>query len=167
MRRGVNGVIPFAMELVLLQVHSPNFLIRHLPAGRVFPAIQTTSHLEQWIAPGRRGFTDARRGLAIAAIPLGGAAAAGYNTYGGVGGPAPRNTPRTSLLDQVATALRRALLAAGLLRLLARAQLRTPILGRLLARLPRDQALADGGVFGRVDYVLVPGGQYADRKSVV
>src|ERR1035437_2358188 len=46
MRRGVNGVIPFAMELVLLQVHPPNFLIRHLPAGRVFPAIQTTSHLE-------------------------------------------------------------------------------------------------------------------------
>src|ERR1017187_4271569 len=92
LRRGVNGVIPFAMELVLLQVHSPNFLIRHLPAGRVFPAIQTTSHLEQWIAPGRRGFTDARRGLAIAAIPLGGAAAAGYNTYGGGRGAPPRNT---------------------------------------------------------------------------
>src|ERR1039458_9868493 len=46
MRRGVNGVIPFAMKLVLLQVHSPNFLIRHLPAGRVFPAIQTTGYLE-------------------------------------------------------------------------------------------------------------------------
>src|ERR1039457_2780591 len=46
MRRGVNGVIPFAMELVLLQVHSPNFLIRPLPAGRVFPAIQTTGYLE-------------------------------------------------------------------------------------------------------------------------
>src|ERR1017187_10135556 len=109
----------------------------------------------------RQGFTDARRGLWPSRqfrweVPP----AAGYNTYGGVG-PAPKNTPRTSLLDQVAAALRRALLAAGLLRFLARAQLRTPILGRLLARLPRDHALADGGAFGRVDHVLVPGGQYA------
>ena len=47
-RRGVNGVIPFAVKLVLLQVHSPNFLIRHLPAGRVFPTIQTASHLESF-----------------------------------------------------------------------------------------------------------------------
>src|ERR1035437_3991652 len=86
--------------------------------------------------------------------------AAGYNTYGG-GGAAPRNTPRNSLLDQGAAALWRGDLAAGLRRFLARAQLRTPILSRLLARLPRDQALADGGVFGRVDYVFVPGGQYA------
>ena len=50
MRRGVNGVIPFAMKLVLLQVDPPNFLIRHLPAGRVFPAIQTTGHLESPLA---------------------------------------------------------------------------------------------------------------------
>jgi hypothetical protein len=34
------------MELVLLQVDPPNFLIRHLPAGRVFPAIQATGHLQ-------------------------------------------------------------------------------------------------------------------------
>src|SRR5450755_2272510 len=34
------------MKLILLQVHPPNFLVRHLPAGRVFPAIQTTGHLE-------------------------------------------------------------------------------------------------------------------------
>src|ERR1035437_6547834 len=43
---GSTLVVPFAMKLVLLQVHSPNFLIRHLPAGRVFPAIQTTGYLE-------------------------------------------------------------------------------------------------------------------------
>src|ERR1017187_8070427 len=125
-----------------------------------------TRRSEQWIAPSRQGFTDARRGLALAAIPLGGAAAAGDNTYGGVGGPAPRNTPRTFLLDQIAAALRRTLLAAGLLRFLARTQLGTPILSRLLARLLRDQALADDGVFGRVDYVLVPGRQYAAASAL-
>src|ERR1035437_4087421 len=52
--------------------------------------------------------------------------AAGYNTYGGVGGAAPRNTPRTSLLDQAATALRRALPAAGPPPLPARGQLGPP-----------------------------------------
>ena len=45
-RGGVNGVIPVAMKFVLFQVHSPNFLIRYLPAGRVFPTIQTAGHLE-------------------------------------------------------------------------------------------------------------------------
>src|ERR1039458_4842145 len=45
-RGGVNGVIPVAMKFVLFQVHSPNFLIRHLPAGRVFPTIQTAGHVE-------------------------------------------------------------------------------------------------------------------------
>ena len=38
------------MKLVLLQVDPPNFLIRHLPAGRVYPAIQTTGHLESPLA---------------------------------------------------------------------------------------------------------------------
>ena len=45
-RGGVNGVIPVAMRFVLFQVHSANFLIRHLPAGRLFPTIQTADHLE-------------------------------------------------------------------------------------------------------------------------
>jgi hypothetical protein len=34
------------MKLILFQVHSSNFLIRHLPADWVFPAIQTTGHLK-------------------------------------------------------------------------------------------------------------------------
>src|ERR1035437_2850224 len=34
------------MKLVLFQVHSPNFFIRHLPTSRVFPTIQTAGHLE-------------------------------------------------------------------------------------------------------------------------
>jgi len=42
----MNGVIPFTMKPVPFQVHSLDFLIRHLPTGRVFPTIQTAGHLE-------------------------------------------------------------------------------------------------------------------------
>ena len=42
----MNGVIPFTMKLVLFQIHSLNFLIRHLPTGRISPTIQTAGHLE-------------------------------------------------------------------------------------------------------------------------
>src|ERR1035441_1253000 len=52
------------MKLVLLQVHPPNFLIRHLPAGRVFPAIQTTGYLEPF--GGRRARNQIHDRLIIA-----------------------------------------------------------------------------------------------------
>ena len=42
----MNGVIPFTMELILLEVHSLDFFVCHLPAGRVFPTIQTAGYLE-------------------------------------------------------------------------------------------------------------------------
>ena len=44
----MNRVIPFTMKLVRFEVHSFNFLIRHLPPGRVFPTIQTAGHLESF-----------------------------------------------------------------------------------------------------------------------
>jgi hypothetical protein len=40
---GVNGVIPLAMKFVLSQVHSLNFLISHVPTGRVFSTVQTAA----------------------------------------------------------------------------------------------------------------------------
>ena len=42
----MNGVIPVTMKPVPFQVHSFNFFIRNLPAGRVFPTIQTAGNLE-------------------------------------------------------------------------------------------------------------------------
>src|ERR1035437_11026131 len=42
----MNGVIPFTMNPVLFQIHSLDFLLRHLPSGRVFTTIQTAGHLE-------------------------------------------------------------------------------------------------------------------------
>ena len=36
------------MKLVWFEVYSFNFLIRDLPAGRVFPTIQTAGHLESF-----------------------------------------------------------------------------------------------------------------------
>ena len=44
----MNRVIPFTMKLVRFEVHSFNFLIRHLATGRVFPTIQTAGHLESF-----------------------------------------------------------------------------------------------------------------------
>ena len=48
MCRGVDRVVPFTVKLVLFQVHSLDFLIRHLAARRVFPTIQTAGHLESF-----------------------------------------------------------------------------------------------------------------------
>jgi hypothetical protein len=36
------------MKFALFQIHSLDFLIRHLATGRVFPAIQTAGHLESF-----------------------------------------------------------------------------------------------------------------------
>ena len=48
MCKGVDRVVPFTVKLVLFQVHSLDFLIRHLAAGRVFPTIETAGHLESF-----------------------------------------------------------------------------------------------------------------------
>jgi hypothetical protein len=36
------------MKFALFQIHSLDFLIRHLATGRIFPAIQTAGHLESF-----------------------------------------------------------------------------------------------------------------------
>ena len=42
----MNGVIPFTVKLVPFQIHSLDFLIRHLATGRVFATVKTAGHLE-------------------------------------------------------------------------------------------------------------------------
>jgi len=48
MQRGVNGVIPFSMKLVLFQVYSLDLFICYLAANRVFPPIQAAGHLHSF-----------------------------------------------------------------------------------------------------------------------
>ncbi len=51
----MNDVIPVPMKRVTFQVHSLDFLIRHLASGWVFPTIQPTAHLKSF---GRRRMSN-------------------------------------------------------------------------------------------------------------
>jgi len=60
MHRGVKGVIPFAMKLVLFQVYSLNLFVCYLAASRVFPAIQSAGHLQPFCGRCARDQIDDR-----------------------------------------------------------------------------------------------------------
>jgi hypothetical protein len=70
------------MKFALFQVHSLDFLIRHLATGRVFPAIQTAGHLESF--GGRRASDQIYDRLIIPKAKFGIRGKSGHSVIGWV-----------------------------------------------------------------------------------